>query len=141
MTKMTRLLIAAGLFMVMNSFSTGPEPKLQDRYLARTFTFFPAMSADDSSYKEVKTAVETELKRYFGKLSFTFYEDGIYEGTSPDGDETGRWRLSEDGKTLTMTTSEEKSKYEIIKVIEISENHAELEFKSDEGRFRVFFIK
>lgn len=140
MKLMIRTLMATGLLLVMNSFTTAPATQPSGTYVAREFEFFPKLSPQDSSYALMKSAVEAELSKLSGKLSLTFHEDGTYEGEAPDGNDKGQWSISEDGRLLTLYNSE-KNESDNMNIMDISDTTLVLEYLSEEGVILMKFTK
>lgn len=138
MTFTIKTFAAASLLMLISSFSAAPKPS--GTYTANAFEFFPAMSTEESGYAEVKKAVEDELAKLAGKVNLTFHDDGSYEGNSPEGKDLGNWRISEDGKTLTLSNTE-KSETEQVNIISLTETALTLEYTIEEGKIHMKFTK
>lgn len=92
--------------------------------------------------EEEAKALTDEIKAMMSKGRLVFEEGGVLKTTDPEGkSENAAWKLSEDGKTFTITEGEGEKKEETVnKVLELTAEKIVMEYEK-EGKTQYMILK
>ncbi|HAS40019.1 MAG TPA: hypothetical protein DCS93_06045 [Microscillaceae bacterium] len=92
--------------------------------------------------EEEAKGITDEMKAAMTKGRFMFEEGGVMKMVNPAGkEEAGSWKLSEDGKTFTITEGEGEDKKETVnKVVELTAEKVVFEYEKG-GKTQYMILK